>query len=81
MFITQDFLVTTRLTMSFQHCSKAREPKPKGSISLKGAKSSWWCYRSSGFIILRIDALYNLARDSNDVIDNFKVARIWTIQK
>ena len=60
--ITQHSLVTTRLTMIFQHRVEAQKPRSNCSMSLKGAKSSWWCCRSRGPIILRIDALRNQAR-------------------
>jgi hypothetical protein len=57
--MTQHSLVTTRLTMIFQHRGEARKPKSNCSMSLKGAKSSWWCCRSRGPILLRINALRN----------------------
>jgi hypothetical protein len=60
--MTQHSLATIRLTMIFQHRGEARKPRLNCSMSLKGAKSSWWCCRSRGPIILRIDALYNQAR-------------------
>ena len=60
--IIQHSLVITRLKMIFQHRGEARKPRSKYYMSLKGAKSSWWCYRSKGSIILRIDALRNQAR-------------------
>jgi hypothetical protein len=37
-------------------------PDQSVNISLKGAKSSWWCYRSRSSMTLRIDALRNQAR-------------------
>jgi len=48
--------------MIFQYRGEARKPRPNCSISLQGAKSSWWCCRSRGPIILQINALRNQAR-------------------
>ncbi len=39
-----------------------RVARSNSSMSLKGAKSSWWCYTSRGLVILRIDALRNQAQ-------------------
>jgi hypothetical protein len=60
--MTQHSLVTIRLTMIFQHCGETRKHKLSCSISLKGAKSSWSCYKSRGLVVLRIDALRNQGR-------------------
>ena len=55
-------LSTTRLRMIFQYRGEALKPKSIYSMSLKGTKSAWWCYRLKGPIILRTDALCNQAR-------------------
>jgi hypothetical protein len=60
--MTRHSLVTTRLKMIFQHCGEAWTPRSKCYMSLKGAKSLWWYYRSRGSVILRIDALHSQAR-------------------
>ena len=60
--ITQRASAATRLTMTSQHHGETRKPRSNHSMSLKGAKSSWWYCRSRGPIILRIDALRNQAR-------------------
>jgi hypothetical protein len=49
-------------------------------MSLKGAKSSWWCYRSRGLIILRIDTPSAIRRDDDDSIVIFRVAGVQTVQ-
>lgn len=78
--MTQHSLATTRLTMIFQHRVKARKPRSNRSMRLKGAKSSWWCYRSRGPIILRIDASA-IRRDGDNAIVIFRVAGVWTVQE
>jgi len=44
--MSEHFLKTTRLTMISQHRGEAQKPRLNCSMNLKGAESSWWCYRS-----------------------------------
>jgi len=77
--MTQHSLVTIRLTMIFQHRGEARKPKSNCSMSLKGVKCSWWCYRSRGPILLRINSA--IRRDGDDAIVIFRVVGVWTVQE
>jgi len=60
-------LVTSRLTMIFQHRSKARKPRLNRSMSLKGAKA---CSGAVGEGVVLYFELMSLAikRDGDDVI-------------
>jgi hypothetical protein len=73
--ITEHSPVATRLTMIFQHGSRARKPKLNHIINLKGAKSLWWCWRSG---VLFYSELTPSAtrRDGDDAIIIFRINRI-----
>ena len=49
-------------------------------MSLKGAKSSWWCCRSRGPIIPELTPSA-IRRDGDDVIVVIRVAGVWTVQE
>ena len=76
--MTQHSLVTTRLTMIFQYRGEARKPKSNCSISLKGARSSWWCYRSKALFYYELTPSA-IRRDGDDAIVIFRVAGVWTV--
>jgi hypothetical protein len=78
--ITQHSLITTRLKMIFQHCNEARKPRSICYISLKSAKSSWWCYKSRVLLYIEL-TLSAIRRDGDDVIVNFRVAGVWAVQE
>jgi hypothetical protein len=75
--MTQHSLVTTRLKMIVQHRGEARKPRSKCYMSLKGAKSSWWCCRSRALLYFELTP-FAISRDGDDVIVKFKVAGVWT---
>jgi hypothetical protein len=80
--MTQHSPVTTRLTITSQHRGETWKSRSNRSMSLKGAKSSWWCCRSRGPIILRIElTLSTIRRDGDDAIVIFRVAGLWTVQE
>jgi hypothetical protein len=78
--MTQHSLVTIRLTMIFQHRGEARKPKSNCSMSLKGAKSSWWCCRSRVLFYSELTPSA-IRRDGDDAIVIFRVAGVWTVQE
>jgi hypothetical protein len=75
--MTQHSLVTTRLIIIVQHRGDARKPKSNCSMSLKGAKSLWWCRRSRGPILLPSA----IRRDGDNAIVIFRIDGVLTVQE
>jgi hypothetical protein len=78
--MTQHSLVTTRLKMGFQHSSGALKPKSKYYMSLKDAREH------GGAVVRRVLLYIELTpsatrRDGDDMIVNFRVAGVWTVQE
>ncbi|KFY65112.1 hypothetical protein V496_02801 [Pseudogymnoascus sp. VKM F-4515 (FW-2607)] len=67
------FVVGTKYVICrklLEHPDKARKPRSNGSMSLKGAKSSWWCCSLRCPIILRLTPSA-INRESDNGIVNF----------
>jgi hypothetical protein len=66
--------------MIFQYRGEARKPRLKCYMSLKGVKSS--CGAIGRGVLLYFELTPSvIGRDGDDVIVNFRVTGVWTIQE